>query len=306
MRPDIWIPERSPAEVRERLAALAAVHVFAAAGPLPERLGHGDLLVAAYGAARALEVAGHIDGLRYVQSFSAGVDAILERMPPGVALCDASGVHDVAVAEWVLMAVLASRRRLPEHLEAQGRGTWRSESLVGDDLVGATVVIVGAGSIGAEVEARLLPFGARIVRVARRQRDGVRGLGDLPELVSSADVVIVLLPLTPATRGAVDARTIARMRRGALLVNASRGAVVDGAAMTEAVLAGRIMVALDVTDPEPLPDGHPLWSARGAIVTPHVASDVRREDERAWALVEEKVGRFARGEPLANIVSDGY
>lgn len=306
MRPDVWIPERTPDAARERLAGLARVHVFPAAGTLGDRLGHADLLVAAYGAARALEVARHLEGLRYMQTFSAGVDSIIDRVPPGVVLCDASGVHDVAVAEWVLMAILASGRRLREHLEWQARGEWRSESLVGDDLVGARVVIVGAGSIGAEVEARLLPFGARIVRVARRPREGVHGLADLPGLVADADVVISLLPLTAETRGAVDATVIAAMRPGALLVNASRGAIVNTSALTEAVLAGRIRVVLDVTDPEPLPAGHPLWSASGAIITPHIASDVRREDERAWGLVHAQVGRLVRDEPLVNVVEHGY
>jgi phosphoglycerate dehydrogenase-like enzyme len=285
---------------------LAHVHVFPAEGRLAERLGHADLLVAAYGTARALEVAPRLEGLRFIQTFSAGVNGIVDRVPPGVTLCDAAGVHDVAVAEWVMMAILASNRRLPEHLDAQRLGAWRSEALVGDDLVGGTVVIVGAGSIGAEVEARLLPFGARIVRVARRPRAGVHTLAELPGLVRVADVVIVLLPLTAETRGAVGAEVVAAMRSGALLVNASRGAVVDTAAMTEAALAGRIRVAVDVTDPEPLPAGHPLWSAAGAIITPHVASDVRREDERAWGLVFAQVGRLARGEALANVVADGY
>jgi phosphoglycerate dehydrogenase-like enzyme len=118
--------------------------------------------------------------------------------------------------------------------------------------------------------------------------------------------VVILLPLTPGTRGLVDAGFLAAMRAGALLVNASRGAVVDTAALTEAVLARRIAVALDVTDPEPLPDGHPLWSAPGALITPHVASDVVSEDERAWRLALEQVGRLARGEPLVNVVEDGY
>jgi phosphoglycerate dehydrogenase-like enzyme len=129
---------------------------------------------------------------------------------------------------------------------------------------------------------------------------------DLPGILASADIVVSLLPLTPETRGVVDARLLAAMRSGTLLVNASRGGVVDTAALTIEVLSGRIRAALDVTDPEPLPDGHPLWSAPGVIVTPHVASDVRRTDERAWRLAFEQVGRYARGEPLINIVTEGY
>jgi len=306
VRPDVWIPERTPAAERDRLATLAALHVFPASGLLADRLGPGDLLVAAYGMTRALDVARRLQGLRFIQTFSAGVDAIVDRIPPGVTLCDAAGVHDVGVAEWVMMTMLASRRRLPEHLEAQRVGVWGTDRLVGEDLVDTTVVIVGAGSIGREVEARLAPFGARIVRVARRPREGVRPLADLPAILPGADVVVILLPLTQETRGVIDADILSAMRPGALLVNASRGAVVDTVALTAAVLAGRIRVALDVTDPEPLPDGHPLWSAPGAIITPHVASDVRREDERAWALVFAQVGRLARDEPLANVVVEGY
>ncbi len=306
MRPDVWIPEGTPAVERERIGTLARLHVFPAVAALADRLGHGDLLVAAYDVRRALEVARHVEGLQVIQSFSAGVDGIIERIPPGVTLCDAAGVHDVAVAEWVIMTILASRRRLPEHLDAQRAGRWRAETLVGEDLVDATVVIVGAGSIGREVEARLAPFGARVVRVARRPREGVHPFADLEALLPGADVVVILLPLTAQTRGSIDAHLLAAMRPGTLLVNASRGTVVDTAALTAAVLSGRIRVALDVTDPEPLPDGHPLWSAPGAIITPHVASDVRREHERAWRLVFAQVGRFARGEPLTNVVVDGY
>ncbi len=306
MRPIVWIPERTPSSERERLATLADVQVFPATGTLAGSLGKGDLLVAAYGASRALEVAAHLDGLRFIQLFSAGVDSVVGRIPHGVALCDAAGVHDVGVSEWVMMAILASYRHLAEHLESQRVGSWRSESLPGEDLAGARVVIVGAGSIGAALEARLLAFGAAIIRVARRERAGVHAVSELPSLLPDADVVVILLPLTAETRGVVDANVLAAMRPGALLVNASRGAVVDTAALTEAVVSGRIRAALDVTDPEPLPAGHPLWSAPGVIITPHIAGDVRHEDARAWQLVFEQVGRLARGEPLANVVIDGY
>jgi phosphoglycerate dehydrogenase-like enzyme len=306
MRPTVWIPEETPATERDRLAQLADVYVYPAEGALSGSLRRGDLLVAGNHQKRAIEVAPHVQGLRYVQTFSAGVDRIVGHLPPGVELCDAAGVHDIAVAEWVVMAILAARRRLPEHVDGQHRGTWRQEALIGDDLDGATVLLLGVGAIGRAVEARLLPFGARFVRVARRARDGVHPIVDLLRLVPSADIVVILMPLTAETTGLVGTPEIGAMRPGALLVNASRGRIVDSTAMTAAVLDGRIRVALDVTDPEPLPDGHPLWTATGALVTPHVASDVRREDERAWQLVREQVARLARGEPPINLVVDGY
>ena len=306
MQPDVWVPERTPDAERDRLAALSAVHVFPAMGGLAGVDPHADLLVAAYDTARALEVASRLEGLKFIQATSAGVDGLIGRVPPGVTLCDAAGVHDVAVAEWVVMAILASGRHLPEHLDAQRRGIWGPRRLGGENLDGATVVLLGAGSIGRAVEARLVGFGARSVRVARRPRESVRPLADLPAILPTADVVVCLLPLTTETRGVLDAGVFAAMRPGALFVNASRGAVVDTTALVEAVLNGRIRAALDVTDPEPLPPGHPLWSAPGVLITPHVGGDVSHEDDRAWQLVFEQVGRLARGEPLVNVVVDGY
>lgn len=305
-RPAIWIPEEAPAAVRARLEGLAGVHIYPASGDVAASLGRGDLIVGGTNPGRAMEVAPHIEGLRYFQTFSAGVDSIVGRLPGGVTLCDAAGVHDIAVAEWVVMVILAAQRRLPEHVLGQYAGRWRRERLTGVDLDGATVALVGVGAIGRAVEARLLPFGVRIVRVARRAREGVRAVGELKTILAIVDIVVILIPLTAVTAGLFDAATIAAMRPGALLVNASRGRIVDTDALTAAVVGGRIRVALDVTDPEPLPDGHPLWAAPGALVTPHVASDVRDEDARAWQLIEEQVGRLARGEPLINEVVDGY
>ena len=306
MRPAIWIPEEAPPAVRARLAGLADVHVYPASGTLPASLGGGDMIVGGTNPGRALEVAPRIEGLRYFQTFSAGVDRIVGRLPDGLMLCDAAGVHDIAVAEWVVMVILATQRRLPEHVLGQHAGSWRRERLTGRDLDGATVALVGAGAIGRAVEARLLPFGVRVVRLARRARDGVRAVGELKTTLAAADIAVILIPLTPETAGLFDAPTIAAMKPGALLVNASRGGIVDTDALTAAVVGGRIRVALDVTDPEPLPDGHPLWAAPGALVTPHVASDVRDEDARAWQLIVEQVERLARGEPLINEVVDGY
>ena len=306
MQPTVWIPEETPPAERELLAESAVVEVYPSTGAVASGLGHGDLLVAGNDPMRALEVAPAIEGLRYFQTFSAGVDKLVGRLPPGVVLCDAAGVHDIAVAEWVLMAILASNRRLPEHVDAQRSGTWRHDRLTGEDLAGATVLLIGAGSIGRAVEARLAVFGPRIVRIARRAREGVHPIADLAELLPTADIVVILVPLTPATAGLMGVSAIAAMRPGALLVNASRGKIVVTDTMTAAVLDGRIRVALDVTDPEPLPAGHPLWDAPGVLITPHIASDVRHLDDRAWRLVQDQVVRLAAGEPLINVVVDGY
>ena len=168
------------------------------------------------------------------------------------------------------------------------------------------MLIVGYGSIGAAVEERLAPFGAKIERVARTPREGVHSDADLPALLAEADVVVILVPLTPQTHHLVDAVFIERMKTDALLVNAARGPIVDTDALLAALQAERIGAALDVTDPEPLPDEHPLWSAPNVLITPHIGGAVTRVFERGWRFAGEQVRRYMNGEPLHNVVSDGY
>lgn len=303
-----WIPAGTRPEHRSLLPPGIVIHDLPDdQAPLPDHLGPGQFLVAAIRLDRLDGVIARVDGLEVVQTFSAGVDHFVGHIPAGVTLCDGSGIHDVAVAEWVVMVTLASLHDLPRHLAAQREGVWqRRAGDVGEDLHGDTVLIVGHGSIGRALEARIAPFGARILRVARHAREGVSSIDDLPLLVPQADVVVILIPLTEATRGLVGANFLAGMRRGALLVNASRGPIVDTQALTAALLAGQITAALDVTDPEPLPPGDPLWSAPGLILTPHVAGFVRRRLDRSWALASEQMRRFVAGEPLRNVVMDGY
>lgn len=285
-----------------------AVHEVPAAGTLPDRLGRGEFLVADYDQARVIEAIGRLDDLRVVQTMAAGVDWLVDAIPPSVTLCDGAGVHDVPVAEWVVMTMLAAHHNLPMHVNAQRTGHWHRGGLDsgGDDLEGTTVLIVGYGSIGRAVEARLMPFGVKLLRVARHPREGVQSLAELPALLPRADVVVILLPLTAETRGLVDAQVLSAMRPNALLVNPARGAIVDTKALTGAVLARRVRAALDVTDPEPLPDGHPLWSAPGVLITPHVAGSVRKLFDRAWRLIADQVRRYKTGAPLRNVVVDGY
>ena len=254
---------------------------------------------------RMAEALGWMPRLRVVQTISAGVDWVLPHVPPGVTLADARGVHDVAVSEWVLTALLTSVKRVPELWERQQAAAWEGGLRPGE-LWGQTVLILGYGSIGRAVEARLAPFGVRVLRVARRPRLGVQTLEALAELLPRADAVVLLLPLTPATRRLVDADFLARMKPGALLVNAGRGALVDTAALLEALRSGRARAALDVTDPEPLPADHPLWRAPGVWITPHLAGSSPRLRERGFALVRAQVARYLRGEPLFNVVREGY
>jgi phosphoglycerate dehydrogenase-like enzyme len=242
--------------------------------------------------------------VRLVQLLTAGADAWVGRLPEHVTLCDARGVHDSSTSEWTVAAILAYLRNFPAFARAQADREWIYGPT--DELAGKRVLVVGAGSIGAAIARRLAPFDVSLTLVARRARDGVRGVDELPGLLPHADVVVLVVPLTAATTGMVDAAFLGRMPDGALLVNAARGPVVDTAALTAELATGRIGAAVDVTDPEPLPADHPLWTMPNLLLTPHVAGSVRGLLPRAYRLVAEQVHRYVAGQPLENVVADGY
>jgi len=273
---------------------------------VPDDPGRGDILVPHGRRPYVRKLADRLENLRVVQTLSAGVDHYLELVPPGVTMCDARGVHDVPVAEWCVAAILAMQRDLPRYVRQQEQAEWRPDEQPAAEVNGMEVLVVGHGSIGEATAQRLRAFGATVRGVARHGREGVHTVDELPQLLPSADAVIVLVPLTDSTRHMVDAQFIARMKPGALLVNAGRGPTVDMAALTEAVQQGRVRAALDVTDPEPLPAEHPLWREAGALITPHVAGSSTAFLERAWRFVGEQCRRYLDGEPLRNVVSEGY
>ncbi|MBY3554389.1 2-hydroxyacid dehydrogenase [Modestobacter lapidis] len=240
--------------------------------------------------------------LRLVQLVSAGADAHVGRLPEGLLLCNARGAHTAATAEWVVAATLAAQRGLPSFVREQDAGRWSQG--VHASLVGARVLVVGAGDIGRAVGRMLGEFDVELTYVARTPRNGVHGVDELPALLPHADVVVLIVPVTAETRGLVDAGFLAAMPDGALLVNAARGVVVDTAALLAELTAGRLRAALDVTDPEPLPEGHPLWSAPGLLLTPHVGGLVPQSGDRAVRAVTDQLARIVAGEPLRNVVAD--
>jgi phosphoglycerate dehydrogenase-like enzyme len=242
--------------------------------------------------------------LKVMQLTSAGVEDVIDHVPDGVTLCNARGVHGSAVAELVVLLILAAQRQLPHFLDAQRRGTW--DLIEADDLRDKRVLIIGAGELGDQTVRRLKGFDAVPVLVAHSARDGVHATEELPDLLPDADVVVLTVPLTPQTEGMVDAEFLARMPDGALLVNVARGKVVDTDALLAEVTSGRLRAGLDVTDPEPLPDGHPLWSAPGVIITPHAAGHVKQAGHRAYALVNDQLRRYVAGEQLLNVVDGAY
>ncbi|MFG2297355.1 2-hydroxyacid dehydrogenase [Streptomyces sp. NPDC048603] len=246
--------------------------------------------------------------LQVVQTLTAGIDHVLGGLPalhPGVRLCNARGVHDASTAELALTLVLASLRGIPGMVRGQDREEWHGGFY--EALADKSVLLVGYGAIGAAIEDRLAPFEcARITRVARSARTTGRGpvhaFTELPALLPGADVVILATPLTEETEGLADAAFLARMKDGALLVNVARGPVADTAALLAELESGRLRAALDVTDPEPLPAGHPLWHAPGVLITPHVGGSSSAFLPRARRLLARQLTRFAAGESLENTV----
>ena len=249
---------------------------------------------------RALE---SLPKLKTVQILSAGVDAVLPYLPDGVTLCNARGAHSAGTAEWAVGAIVASLREFPRFAADQRDGRW--DPVPTEPVRGKHVLIVGYGDIGAAVERRLAGWEVTVDRVARHARDGVHPIGELTALLPDADVVVILLPVTDETRHLVNTDFLAALKDGALLVNAARGVIVDTDALLAELTSGRLRAALDVTDPEPLPAGHPLWTAPGLLLTPHVGGEVNDSTDRAYRLVGEQLRRLAAGEPLRNVIGDG-
>jgi phosphoglycerate dehydrogenase-like enzyme len=286
-----------------------------------------DFWIIPFARRSAQETFQHLRGVKVVQSMMAGVDWITPWLPKDIVLCDGRGLHDISASEWVLTAILTALKRFPYYRDMQLRQEWKGQASVpggfmnvggaqvgqyavlGDDLAGKTVLIVGYGSIGAAIEARLEPFGVNVVRVARsaRKNPEVFAVGELHRLLPEADVVVAIVPLTAETHGLIGAAEIALMKPGALLVNAARGPVVVTEALVNALQQNRLRAVLDVTDPEPLPAGHPLWSAPNCMITPHVGGSTPEFIHRAFRFGAEQVRRFIAGEELDNVVSDsGY
>lgn len=301
----VWLPHADGVDRMGGAPDGVAVDVFDGVGEPPDSIDEVEFYVPpAFASGPAVDVLRRMPRLTVVQSLNAGVDTVVAHIPNGVTLCDARGVHDTSTAEWVVAATLASVRRFPELLRAQTAGRWDHGGT--ESLAGKTVLIVGAGAIGAAVAERLAGFEVEILQVARRGRAGVSPAEDLPDLLGRADVVVVLVPLTPLTRGLVDAAFLARLRDGALLVNAARGPVVDTDALVSELGSGRIRAALDVTEPEPLPEGHPLWAVPGLLLTPHVAGSTPLFLPKAYRLVRRQLDRYLAGATLDNVVTDGY
>ncbi|HWD80583.1 MAG TPA: 2-hydroxyacid dehydrogenase [Kribbella sp.] len=298
-----WLPWEDPEAFLGGVPAGFDVDFFAG-GERPKSLDEVEFYVPSYmGGGDVFDVVREMPALKVVQLQTAGFEHVQSRLADGVTLCNARGVHDASTAELAVGLIIASFRNLPRAVRDQDRQVWpNSYDQVDDSLADRTVLILGYGAIGEALERRLGGFECDVIRVARRERDGVHPMTELPELLPRADVVVLLTPATPETTRMVDASFLARMKDGALLVNVARGVVVDTDALVAELETGRIRAALDVTDPEPLPAGHPLWSAPNVLINPHRGGASTAFAPRVARLVRAQLARYASGEPLINVV----
>lgn len=245
--------------------------------------------------------------LLLVQTQSTGYDGVADLVDPGVAIATAAGVHAAATAELAVGLALASLRGIDDAVRQQAEGRWHSARYPG--LADRRVLLVGVGGIGEEIRKRLDTFEAVVTRVGSAARDDelghVHGSDELVDLAPHHDVVIVITPLTDSTRGLIGRDVLAALPDGALVVNVARGAVVDTEALTAEVVAGRLKAALDVVDPEPLPEGHPLWTAPGVLITPHVGGNTEAFPPRILALLRRQVELLGSGREPVNLVRRG-
>ncbi|MGA7339747.1 MAG: NAD(P)-dependent oxidoreductase [Terracidiphilus sp.] len=274
-------------------------------------------------ATRALRAWPRLRGVRLVLSLLAGTEWIPEAVGEHVTICNAHGAHNAATAEWAIAAILAMLKYFPLYLDIQRCGVWKRRfeasahyaAISGDtrpiyppvmleELTGKRVLLVGYGAIGKEIERVLEPFHVEMVRVARtaRSEPKVHAVSELDSLLPRAEIVVLILPSTAESHWLIDRPQLALMPQGALLVNAARGPVVNTDALVEALRAGRLRAALDVTDPEPLPEGHPLWSCPNLLLTPHVGASSPGFAPHALRVAADELRRYMNGEPLQNVV----
>ncbi len=271
--------------------------------------------------AKALRIWPYLRGVRLVLSLMAGTEWIPATVGRHVTICNARGAHSISTAEWAIGAILSVLKNIPFFIEVQREGVWKRRfeaparyakinsdtrllypPVMLEELTGKRVLLIGHGSIGQEIERLLEPFRVELTRVARTAREGVHAVSELDSLLPQAEIVILILPATDESHHLIGSRQLALMRQGALLVNAARGPIVDTDALVAALQEGRIRAALDVTDPEPLPVGHPLWSCPNLLITPHVAGSSPQFGPRAVQVAADELRRYIHGEPLHNVV----
>jgi phosphoglycerate dehydrogenase-like enzyme len=270
----------------------------------PAPFDRADIVIPPY--LQSLEILADLEGLDVVlvQSLSLGYDGVAEVLPKHMTFANAASVHETSTAELTLALILASQRAIPDFVRAAVAGRWSPSWH--QSLADRTILLVGYGGVGRAIESRLLPFETTVLRLARHERSDERGriygLGALNELLPMSDIVVVAVPLDEGTRHLVNREFLSLMSDGSLLVNVARGAVADTDALLAEARSGRLRLALDVTEPEPLPDGHPLFALENVLVSPHVGGMSSAALPRIARLIHQQIDRMRRGEEPVNVV----
>jgi phosphoglycerate dehydrogenase-like enzyme len=270
----------------------------------PSPIGVIDIVVPPY--LRPVSLLAQLNDMhvRLVQSQLVGYDGVEDVLPKGVVFANAASVHETATAELTLGLIVAAQRGIPDFVRAADVGRWAPAWHPG--LADRRVLLIGYGGVGTAIESRLLPFEAEVTRVASYERIDERGViygvESLPRLLPAAEIVIVVMPLTLATTGLVNDAFLSLMPDGSLLVNVARGKVADTDALIAHAKSGRLRLALDVTDPEPLPEGHPLFSMKNVLISPHVGGVSSAMAPRMARLLELQIARMLRGEAPINVI----
>src|SRR4051794_38615623 len=276
----VLVPDDEGLDALSEIAGVRAVR-YQWGEPPPPEAAKAEVLIPGYHRATD-ELWGALPNLKLIQLLSAGAEDWIGTLPEGVLLSTCRGAHGGSTAEWVAAVLLSMSRGLEQFATDQRARRWQRQTTEG--LQGKRALIIGAGDLGQHLRRRLEPFDVRCTMVGMSPRDGVRGVKELPDLLGTHDIVVLMVPLTSRTRGMVDAAFLAAMPAGAVLVNVARGQVVDTGALLAELSAGRLRAALDVTDPEPLPLDHPLWDAPGLVLTPHVGGAVSGVRRRSYAV----------------------
>jgi len=247
-----------------------------------------------------LEPVRSMSNLQILQVPNAGYDAAVPYVREGITLCNAQGVHNASTAELAVGLAIAMRRSIPHFVREQDQGLWSHERM--GSLNDSSIAVIGAGSIGQTLVSYLKPYEVDITTFSRSGSNGSQLITQLDELLPTFDIIFLILPLNADSKHLFNARRLALMKDGATLINVARGPVVDTDALVAELNSGRISAALDVTDPEPLPQDHPLWRAPNVLITPHVGGDSAAFEKRGKRFIESQLQRVAEGLPPLNII----
>ncbi|MFE3194816.1 2-hydroxyacid dehydrogenase [Nocardia sp. NPDC059240] len=301
----VLVPDEHGFAAVSRLEGARALR-YTLGEPLPAGADEAEVFVPTFLAAKpeTVTLARSLPKLRLVQLLTAGAEMWVGKLPPEVMISTGRGAHGASTAEWAITGLLTVYREFTEFAVAQREHRWTQHRT--DTLHGKRILLIGAGDLAIELRRMLEPFDTTVELVGTRARDGVHGVDEIPELLPHFDAVVLMVPVTAATVGMVDAEFLSRMPDGAILVNAARGPVVRTDDLLRELESGRLRAILDVTDPEPLPADHPLWDAPGLLLTPHVGGSSSGNLQRGWKVAATQIGRYVAGERPQNLIDGEY